>query len=54
MATIRDVAKACGVSYQTVSNTLNSQAAVRPATRERVMRAVQEVGYHPSALARGL
>ena len=54
MATIRDVAKACGVSYQTVSNTLNSPAAVRPATRERVMRAVQEVGYHPSALARGL
>lgn len=44
MATIRDVAKVCGVSYQTVSNTLNSPAAVRPATRERVMRAVQEVG----------
>lgn len=54
MATIHDVAKASGVSYQTVSNTLNAPQTVRPATRARVMDAVRAVGYHPSALARGL
>ena len=52
--TVEDVAHAAGVSRQTVSNVLNSPAIVRPATRERVERAIAELGYRPHAAARRL
>lgn len=54
MPNIRDVAKASGVSHQTVSEVMNRPNVVRPATRERVLRAMREMNYHPSAVARGL
>jgi len=55
LATIRDVAKACGVSAMTVSAVLNNrQGAASSNTRDRVLRVVEELGYHPNALARGL
>jgi len=54
MPTIRDVARACGLSAATVSYVLNDSRAVRPQTRERVLRAVRSLDYHPSAVARGL
>jgi LacI family transcriptional regulator len=53
-ATITDVARACGVSEATVSYVLNGKRALRPATREKVFRAMRELNYHPSAVARGL
>ena len=49
-----DVARAAGVSHQTVSRVLNGSASVRPETRERVVRAVQELDYRPNSLARAL
>jgi DNA-binding LacI/PurR family transcriptional regulator len=54
VATIKDVAKAAGVSIATVSYVLNNSGAVGEAARQRVLRAVEELGYRPSVLARGL
>ncbi|WP_375383688.1 LacI family DNA-binding transcriptional regulator [uncultured Microbacterium sp.] len=52
--TVDDVARVAGVSRQTVSNVVNSPAIVREATRERVERAIAELGYRPHAAARQL
>jgi DNA-binding LacI/PurR family transcriptional regulator len=49
-----DVARAAGVSHQTVSRVLNGSASVRPETRERVVRAVRELDYRPNSMARAL
>lgn len=51
---IRDVAREAGVSYQTVSRVLNDSPAIRPATRERVLRAIDDLGYRPNPAARAL
>ncbi len=53
-ATIKQVAKASGVSTQTVSRVLNDRPDVAPETRERILQIIQELDYHPSALARSL
>ncbi len=53
-ATIVDVAHAAGVSRQTVSNALNSPEKLAPDTLKRVLAAIQESGYRPSAAARNL
>ena len=52
--TIADVARVCGVSKMTVSYVINGKAVLKPETRARVERAMEEMNYHPSALARGL
>lgn len=51
---IADVARLAGVSHQTVSRVLNGHPAVLDATRERVLRAIDELGYRPNASARAL
>jgi DNA-binding LacI/PurR family transcriptional regulator len=51
---IRDVARAAGVSYQTVSRVINGHPRVAPDTRERVERAVRELGFRPNRAARAL
>ncbi len=53
-ATIFDVARLAGVSHQTVSRVLNDLPNVRPATRERVQRAIAQLRYIPSPAARAL
>ena len=53
-ATIFDVARHAGVSIGTVSRVTNNRDRVHPETRERVLRAIEELGYRPNALARGL
>ncbi len=53
-ATIRDVARAAGVSPSTVSRALASSELVNPATRERVQQAADRLGYRPNRAARGL
>lgn len=51
MATLRDVARLAGVSTATVSNVLNSRNdRVGPETRQKVMAAVRELRYRPTAL----
>jgi DNA-binding LacI/PurR family transcriptional regulator len=49
-----DVARAAGVSYQTVSRVLNEPARVRPETRSRVQAVIDELGYRPNHTARAL
>lgn len=51
---IRDVAKAAGVSYQTVSRVLNDLPDVAPTTRAKVLEAVDELGYRRNLTARNL
>ncbi|WP_030451100.1 LacI family DNA-binding transcriptional regulator [Herbidospora cretacea] len=50
--TIADVARAAGVSRQTVSNTLNTPEVVRAETRRRVLDVVEELGYRVNQAAR--
>lgn len=52
--TIKQVAKATGVSTQTVSRVINNRPDVAPETRERILITINELGYQPSALARSL
>ena len=54
MHSISDVAERAGVSVKTVSRILSGYAGVRPETRERVERAMEELEYYPSAAARSL
>jgi len=53
-STLHDVARLAGVSIKTVSNVINDYPHVRPDTRERVNRAIAELGYRPNLSARGL
>lgn len=53
MVTINDVAKYAGVSRGTVSNVIN-HIKVRPEYKEKVERAIEELGYVPNAYARSL
>jgi DNA-binding LacI/PurR family transcriptional regulator len=50
--TIYDVAQASGLSIATISRALNSPEKVSAATRERVMRTIEEIGFVPKADAR--
>ncbi|MHB8595543.1 MAG: LacI family DNA-binding transcriptional regulator [Ktedonobacteraceae bacterium] len=51
MASIKDVAKATGVSTATVSRVLSNGEHVRSEVRKRVMEAVEQLGYRPNLLA---
>lgn len=53
-STIYDVAGAARVSLATVSRAINNPEKVKPETRERVLKVIQELGYKPNAFARGL
>lgn len=53
-ATIYDVAQAAGVSHQTVSRFLTGFEGIRPETRQRVIRALDDLGYRPNLTARSL
>ena len=50
--TISDVAKLAGVSTATVSHTINSTRYVSGETKEKVYKAIAELGYTPDASAR--
>ena len=52
--TIRDVAARASVSKSTVSNVVRGVPNVSPALRAKVEQAITELGYTPSAVARGL
>lgn len=53
-ASIRDVAAAAGVSYQTVSRVINDHPHVKTATRGRVRAAIEELGFRPNRAAQAL
>lgn len=52
--TIETVAQATGVSRQTVSRAMNDKGEISPETKERVLKAIQELGYQPNRLAQGM
>jgi LacI family transcriptional regulator len=52
--TIKDVAKKANVSVATVSRILNEQQGYTAATKQKVLRVINEIGYTPNAIARGL
>ncbi|MFZ6026851.1 MAG: LacI family DNA-binding transcriptional regulator [Chloroflexota bacterium] len=52
--TIKDIAQMCSVSTQTVSRVLNKKPDVSTETREAVEKAIAQMGYRPSMLARSL
>ena len=54
MISIKDVALEAGVSVTTVSHVVNSTRYVAPATKEKVEKAINDLGYQPSSLARAL
>lgn len=51
---LRDVARVAGVSHQTVSRVLNDLPDVAPATRSKVLAAIEELGYRRNLTARNL
>lgn len=52
--TIYDVAKKAGVTAATVSRVINGKTNVAHETKERVLKAIEELNYYPSPLAAGL
>ncbi|KUJ69039.1 LacI family transcriptional regulator [Streptomyces albus subsp. albus] len=52
--TIKDVARRAGVSESAVSFALNDRPGVSPATRDRVRRVAEQLGWRPSTAARAL
>ncbi|MFD0715567.1 LacI family DNA-binding transcriptional regulator [Paenibacillus sp. GCM10027626] len=54
MVSSKDVAKKAGVSQPTVSRVLNNPDSVKAEKREKVLRAMEELGYYPNLIARSL
>ncbi|MFK7804634.1 MAG: LacI family DNA-binding transcriptional regulator [Anaerolineae bacterium] len=52
--TIDDVAREAGVSRQTVSRAMNGMDGISVHTRDRVLETIDDLGYRPSRLARGM
>jgi DNA-binding LacI/PurR family transcriptional regulator len=51
---IRDVAAAASVSYQTVSRVINNHPSVKESTRAAVLAAISDLGFRPNRAARSL
>ncbi len=53
-AKLKDIAEKTGLSLMTVSRALNSPKSVKQQTRQRVLRVVKQLNYHPNHIARSL
>lgn len=51
---IKDIARAAGVSHSTVSRALRNSTLIRPATRTRIQELARQMGYSPDTIARSL
>ncbi|MEA3350710.1 MAG: LacI family DNA-binding transcriptional regulator [Chloroflexota bacterium] len=54
MITIKDIAKIAGVSHSTVSRALSGHSGISKETTDRIKKIASDIGYVPSAVARGL
>ena len=54
LASIKDVAKAAGVSTSTVSRIINNSPLISAETRDRTLKVMKELNYVPNSMARGL
>ncbi|MDN4523013.1 LacI family DNA-binding transcriptional regulator [Fictibacillus fluitans] len=52
--TIKDIARASGVSYSTVSKALNDSSLVKPETKRKVVETAKALGYTPNLSAKNL
>jgi len=52
--TVYNVAEKAGVSIATVSRVINNSPKVHPKTREKVLKVIEELDYHPNFSAQGL
>ena len=50
--TIEDISAQLGLSVSTVSKAMNDYPDISKDTRDRVLNAARELGYHPNAAAR--
>src|SRR5258708_31641034 len=53
-ATIKDVARAAGVSLGTASRVVNGHKSVSDRVRQQVTAAIAELGYEPDAVAQSM
>ncbi len=51
---IKDIAREAGVAISTVSNVINNSRFVASNTKEKVLDAIDKIGYRPNIIARGL
>ncbi len=54
MASIKDVAKAAGVSVSTVSRTINDHPSIPSKTKDKVLEAIKALNYSPNRMAQAL
>lgn len=54
MVRLKDIALRAGVSVMTVSKVLRDAPDISPATKDRIRRLAEEMGYVPNSLAQGL
>ncbi len=54
MPTVKDVAEKANVSIATVSRVINNLGGYSEATKEKILKIIDEMGYEANALARGL
>lgn len=52
--TMKDIARRAGVSIKTVSRVVNGQGEISPTTAAKVQAVIDELGYRPNQMARGL
>lgn len=52
--TIKDIAQICGVGVSTVSRAINNTPGINPATKERILKVIEENNYVPNNSARNL
>ncbi len=52
--TIKDIARAAGVSFSTVSKALNDSPRVKQSTKSKILNIAEQMGYHPNLVARHL
>ncbi len=54
MVTLKEIAEMCGVSATTVSNVINGKTKTSEETRQRIMQVINDTGYKPNIMAKGL
>lgn len=54
MVTIKEIAKYCNVSIATISNIINGKPNASQETKQRVLKAIEELNYTPNYIAKNL